>query len=671
MIFRQKRKAKKKIGTRILYWVSHLFCFIFVIFLFLTLVQCTIKKPEAPSWRTNLIIPLANKTWTMSELVEKLDQENLTIDSVGNPMFFYENVLDTVSIDASFSIANINESFADSLGNIDLDPIAPTNFTINLGDEFPDLPLGSFPDTSFDVSQALPPLGDYAVATISNGNMVVTIVNDFNLDLDTVIVTIDDDSLGSQVTQYNIPGGIPEGGTAVDTIDLSGHTISNKLSALIHCHTPGKPTFFVSGDLQLSTGIGMPDGLSVSSAVAAVPRISKDFSDTIAIDCDHQVTRAVLSSGLLNIVINNNTGLPDTISLIIPGLKNNDIALTIDTVIPDRDNIVISQNLSGYTLEPTIDQELIFDAAAIINSSGVLVSIDATDDVAVLVDVQNIEFSLVEGTLASTNANFADIEQDIDIPAGFDAMQLPSAVAFLEITNAVNIPGSFDIDLHHNNGLIKNVTGLVNPGTVDDPAITITQVSIGDFMNPIPEHITVNGNATFGGTGSATPDDYVVAKVTITSPLEFIIGANDSIEGEWENTKLDIDSALVNGFKMARFNATFTNGLPVGVTAEILLAGDSALLYTNPELILGPVSVAAGYINPITGTVDSARVSTNDIVMDSTMLQILHRDTLWIGEWIKLDTTGSQSVKMMSSDFLTITGYIEVDYNFSDDLFED
>ena len=107
------------------------------------------------------------------------------------------------------------------------------------------------------------------------------------------------------------------------------------------------------------------------------------------------------------------------------------------------------------------------------------------------------------------------------------------------------------------------------------------------------------------------------------------------------------------------------------VTAEILLSGDSATLYTNPDLILGPIAVAAGYINPTTGTVDSARVSENDIVMDAEMLQILHNDNLWVGEWIRLDTTGAQAVRMTGNDSLTITGYIEVDYNFSDDLFED
>ncbi len=671
MTTRRKRPKKKSLGRRLLYLASHLLCAGFAIVLFLTLVQCTIKKPEAPSWKTNMVIPLANKTWDMEELIEKLNQENLTTDSSGNPLFFYENVLDTVTIDASFAVDNVAETFAESLGIIELDPIEETGFEINLGDEFPGLPPGSFPDTSFDISQPLPPMGDFAAATVSSGNMVATIVNDFGIDLDTVIVTINDDSLGGQVTQYSIPGGIPDGETSVDTIDLAGKTISNKLSALIHCHTPGAPTDFTTADKTLSAGVGMPTGLNVSSATAVIPRISKSFGDTVEIVSDHEVTRAELEDGQLMIDIRNNTALPDTLSITIPGLRNGPDSLVIDTTIDPNSSVRISRDLAGYYLEPNGNQELVFTVDAVVNSSGSFVTVNSTDDMSIDINVSNITLASVEGTIANTSADFDDIEEEIDIPTGFDAMQLPSAMLTLEITNSVNIPGSYSINIVHNNGRVKEVTGNVDPGTPENPVATTNEIALGDFMDPIPESITVNGSATFGGVGSVTPNDYVIAKITISSPLEIIINPNDSIEGGWEDVKIDIDSSVVDGFETAHFYATFTNRLPVGVTAEILLGGDSASLYGNPEVTLGPISVAAGYVNPATGTVDSARASTNEIIMDADMIKVLYNDTLWIGEWIKLDSTGGASVKMTHSDSFTITGYIEVEYNFSDDLFED
>ncbi len=666
---RKKQKEKKSLSSRLFRFFSHLFCFAFVIVVFLTLVQCTIKKPEAPTWQTSMVIPLAHKTWDMAELIEKLDQENLTVDDQGDPLFFYESFLDRVTLDASFAVGNISHTIAETLGIVDLDPISETIFVVQLGDQFPILPPGSFPDTSFDVSLPLPPLGDFAVVTIYSGFMVSTIVNDFGLDLDTVIVTINDDSLGGQVTQYDIPGGILEGVTAVDTIDLSGKTVSNHLSTLIHCHTPGKPTFLISADKELSTALGMPDGLSVSSAIAIIPRITRNFSDTLDVTSDHDLDLAVVESGQLILSIFNNTDLSDTLSVDVPGLSLNSIPFSLDTVISARGNVVINLDLAGYELLPDDNQDILFSVDAIINSSGVPVTISSTDDVFLGFDIQNISLARVEGTVAPTTADFAGIQTDIDIPEGFDAIWLPEAMIILEITNCVNLAGSYDIDLVHSNGQIKNITGLVAPGTLGNPITTVNQIPIGDFMNPIPESITVNGSAGFGGTGSATPDDYVTAKVTITSPLEFIINPHSPIEGEWESSELDLDSNIVDGFELARFYATFANRLPVGVTAEFLLGGDSATLYTNPDVILGPIWVSAGYVNPVTGTTDSARISTNEVIMDKAMLEVLYNETIWIGEWIMLDTTGSTPVRMTKNDSLTITGYIEVDYTFSDDLF--
>lgn len=85
---KRKRRNKTKWSHRLIYWFSHLLCAVLVILVFLTLVQCTIKKPEAPSWQADLVIPLMNESWDMATLIEKIDQDNLILDDQGNPCFF-------------------------------------------------------------------------------------------------------------------------------------------------------------------------------------------------------------------------------------------------------------------------------------------------------------------------------------------------------------------------------------------------------------------------------------------------------------------------------------------------------------------------------------------------------------------------------------------------------
>ncbi|MEE9442897.1 MAG: hypothetical protein V3V99_09550 [candidate division Zixibacteria bacterium] len=672
----KRKRDKISLSRKMIYWLGHLVCAFVVIIVFLTLVQCTIKKPEAPSWRTNIVVPLANKTWIMSEIIEKIDQENLTVDENGNPMFFYENLLDTVVIDGSFSITDITETVAESLGIISLDPIAATSFDINLSDQFPGVPAGTFPDTSFTIYSTLPALGDFTSATVASGFAVIAIDNNFGLYLDTVIVTINDEVNYIQITSYSIPGGIPSGSSSVDSINLAGKTISNQLSAQIHCHAQQQLSFSLSGK-SLTSSVGMPDGLNVSSATAETPQITKAFNNSVDIDSEHQLEIAQLLSGTLVLDIYNNTNIPATLTISLPDIKEGGISFQVDQPILAQQQNTLIYDLSGYTIEPldqTMPQGLSVDVSAdVASSSPYEVTINANDDFRVAATLQNFNIGNVQGIIAPTSANFDSIQQEIEIPTGFDQMQLPAAVIVLEVENTVNIPGSFNISVDGDQGQHKTITGNIAPGTQANPVTTIiVDSNLASFMDPIPEVFTVAGSATFGdgvSQGSISSSDYIVTKVTLSSPLEMVIDSS-TFDGEWEDTNLDIDSGIVNSLKLANFFATFENHLPVGLSAEILLNGDSATLYTNPEVILGPIDVPAGNLNP-DGTVSSAIITENIVTMDSISVLVLNNDSLWIGELITLHSTNGTSVKMSASDYLKITGYIEIDFNFSEDLWED
>ncbi|MCP4567759.1 MAG: hypothetical protein GY841_09300 [FCB group bacterium] len=671
----RRKHQKKTLALRLLNLTGHLACAVFVVLLFLSLVQCTIKKPEAPSWRTNLVVPLAGKTWLMPELIDKLDQENLTTDSLGNPLFYFENVLDTVTIDGSFNIADVSQAVAESLGVISLDPINGSNFEISLGDAM-GLPAGIIPDTSYDLNLALPPLGEFANVTIESGFALATISNNMGLNLDTVIVTISDDVYGHQITSYSIPGGIPDGGISVDTVDLAGQTISNQLSMLIHLHTPGAIILSLA-DKALNSGVGMPAGMQVSAATARIPQITKNFNEAVDIDSDHQLESATLEDGRLVLDVGNNTNLAAELTITMADLLDNGSPLVIIQPVAAGQSAQYIYDLSGYTLEPidqVMPQSISIDVGAVIDSSGpAMVTISAGDDISVTAGIENIQFGEVNGIIGSTTAEFVDIVEDIDVPTGFDQLQLPAAQAIITVENAVNIPGNFTITIDGNGGQHKVITGQIAAGTPDAPVIsTIVESDMSDFMNPIPEQITINGSATYGDgltSGSITPGDFVVASFLISSPLEMIIDSS-TFEGEWEDTKLDIDSSIIDGFKGAYFHGTFVNHLPIGVSAEILLSADSATLYTNPDVRLGPITVEAGELNP-DGTVSAPTISQNAIEMDSTEIAILYNDSLWIGEYITFESTNGNSVRMMANDSLSISSYIEVDFNFDSNLWED
>ncbi len=660
-------------SRRMLYWFSHILCAIVIILAFLTLIQCTIKKPEAPSWRADLVIPLVNETWDMPTLIEKIDQDNLQIDSAGNPYFFYEKVLDTVTVQGAFSVADVADTLAESLGVVQLDPFSGSSVSVNLSD-YVTLQLGVVPPVSFDITQPLPPMGEFATVTVASGYALITIVNDFGLDLDTVMVDINDLLLGGTVTSYSIPGGIPAWATYVDTIDLAGMTISNELEISMHCHTPGAVNFSTA-DKSLSATVSVPEGPSVSSATARLPQITRQFNEQITITSDHEVQIATLDGGEIVLDIQNNTDVPANLVITIPDVNDGSSPFVINQPIGANSSGQYIYDLTGYNIEPldqTMPQSLAIDIEAIIDSSGTqLVTFNAGDQIFVTTGVRNVSLASVQGIISPTPATFDNIQQEIEIPKGFDQVQLTSAVLYLEIENTVNIPGSFSITIDGDGGQQKVISGIVLPGTPGLPTTTlVVDDDVSDFLNPVPGLLTVSGDAIFGDgvtAGSINNDDYVTATVTIQSPLEMIVDST-SFDGDWETA--DIDSKISDHLNQAHFYLTVTNHLPLGIEAQILLGGDSVTLYTNPEVVLGPIFVSRPPL-AIDGTVDTEEISETVLVMDSTQVQVLRHDPLWIGQLYTLESTDGATIKFSADDSFSITGYIEADISVSEELWEE
>jgi hypothetical protein len=224
-------------------------------------------------------------------------------------------------------------------------------------------------------------------------------------------------------------------------------------------------------------------------------------------------------------------------------------------------------------------------------------------------------------------------------------------------------------------GQSKTLSGFISPGTPESPVTTIiTDSNVTAFMDPIPEQLTVNGTATFGDgvtSGSVNTDDYVTATVIISSPLEMVIGET-TFDGDWESTEIDQNDIhkLTDNIIQARVFTTIVNHLPLELEAEFYLSGDSATLYSNPAVTMGPVGISRGSLNP-DGTVDTAVVSENIIELNSEQTRVLENEILWLGQRFTLAGTDGQTVRFTANDSLTVRGYIEVDFTVSEDLWED
>ncbi len=675
----EKKKFTRKVGkdhniinSFILKYGLKFILGIVVIIVFLTTVQCSIRKPEVPTWNTDFVVPLINRTYTMSEIISKIDQPGLEINGDGDVVYSFEHEIDTIMVNDNLSINDIHQSVSEVLGPVDIYPKNPAPSVVSLSD-YVSLILGGIPDISFDIEIDMPVISGYNWADISSGTAYIKVTNNFGLDLDTVIALIIDLSDTSLVEAVPFPDpGIPAGVTDSVAIDLGGKRVSNAFQLQIHCHTPGAASFSLSPDKELIAALDFSNGFTITSAEAETPAINLDFSQSVALSDSNTIMSAELSSGSLQISIQNGTNLPGNVNVQIPDFNISGQPLGVTCIVGPQSVENVNIDLAGYSFEPADQvspQEFIIEAAVSIDESSGWVVVDESNSFRVDADITNLNFADMTGIINSAAANFNGIEIELEVPRGFDSIQLVNAVLVLEIENAIGFPGLLNVNISGNGGQFLNLNGDISAGSPDNPSVTlITDSSAASFLNPVPGTITVNGSATFGDgstAGTVTANDYVFSKVGISAPLEIIINrasfVGDTASEDIDTHDIDI---VTEHLILAEFLPTVANHLPLGVEVEIYVDSDSTRLNAyQAQLTIGPLQVAAGEVDA-NGIVVSPTISELSIILDSLDVQILNNDRLFTSQNITIVGDGINPVKLTGADYVGVQGIIEICYQF-------
>jgi len=647
-----------------------------IIVVFLTTVQCNIEKPEAPTWTADFTIPTVNRIYQMPEILDKIDEPTLSIDSSGDVMFSYSQQLDTIRVSEELSAGNLNRTVFNTVGQVAVHPTDPVAASVTLED-YVTLSLDTIPPSSFNILNDLPMLDKFVWADVSAGMVFIKVSNDFGLDLDTVIVElIDLVSFIHVATAAFPPPGIPAGVTDSIAIGLGGKRISNQLRLQFHCHTPGGSMLSLS-DKSLTSTASFPEDLTISAARAEIPSISKSFSETAEISTSQTVVSADIETGNLNLTIDNSSTLTAQINISLPDFHLDGVPIELTRNMPPNEAQMINLDLAGYTFEPAdteAPQEIRINASAFIDSTMPnMVDIDAHDTLRAIANLTALQFESVTGIADSTEASFSGVYADLDVPSGFDSVQLCNAVLSLEIENAVDFPGGFIIDLYGDGGQFTRLYGSIPVGNPINPTTSVfVDSTIATFLNPVPNNISFEGAAYFGDgvtVGTITEETYIVPTLHINSPLELIFDqttfAGDTSSEDIDQDDIDI---ITDHLIEASFVSSVTNHLPVGATVEVYLDGDPAnLTHDRAQLVLGPFTVDAGVVGP--GNVVEEEVTSEVIIpLDSIDIKILENPVVYSTQLIQLNGGGTQPVKVVGTDYIGLVGTITVEYKFDGDL---
>jgi len=645
---------------------------IITILIFLTLVQCTVKKPESPTWISDYSIPAISRAYHMPEIISKLDQPNITMDSAGEVAFGFSQELDTVRAEGELTLAGNSCNVIATLGKVNLSPQSPSPESFDLSDYVP-LSLDTMVETSFDLEYAIPPRSDYGWIEVESGGVTVTLTNEFGLPLDTIIVTLVD--LESQQTigidTFPDPG-LLNGATDSITVDLGGNRISNELRLDYHCHTPGGKLGSISDNI-LATSVNFTDGILVTAAEAEIPYIQRDTAQQIEIAQNDIIQSAVISSGAMHLTIDNLTNATVELGLRLPDFHQEGAELATINVVPPNMTENVTIELNGAIFEPADQirpQEVRIEMAAIIDSTGPdQVEIHDYDSIGIFVSIMDLGFSSVTGVMDSTEVALNDIAVDVEIPRGFESIQLVEAIMTLEIVSSLQFPGELNIEISGNNGKQLNLAGSILPGTISNPATgRIVETDIASFIYPIPSVMSLNGIALFGDGitfGTISSNDFIIPRLNVVSPIEVIIEESFFIT---DTSSIDIGQKdihrLTDHTKRVEFVGELVNHLPFGADIMIFMDSDAARLNeTEATLVIGPLTIEAGEIGPL-NTVINPAASPLSIPLDSGQVKILENEQIYAAQQITLHGTDGRQVRVLGTDFISIQGIFEISYEF-------
>lgn len=654
---------------------------------------CEFNSPELPSFETKIVLPLGTERLEIIDAVD--DEDYLVVNGDGSLGFLFEGDADSLNFNIDLSTTIASQNISQGLGNFDLPNPAPLAYDFQLGDIWAPAAgvvglntiVPAFPLSIISPGQALPNLQS---ATLTSGLLSISLSNGLPVTIgansgpDQINVRLEDATNGELIVA--IPFSTIAPGSAQNQLaNLAGKVLPQNIAVRLTGGSPGSMGQFVTinGTDALGIDASFTD-LVVSSATAVVGDQSFSTSFDADLPAGYEVTRAVINSGFLSLSLRNNLPVACTAQIIWPQVRNIDgVPLSRTVPLASGQSVIEDLDFSGYIVQA--DGMPLTTLTAQVNitspgSGGQPVTMTAADGLEVTLSAGSIEFSSITGIVPEIIVPLDPIVQTIDLPAEMEGLELTAASLTLTVTNAAGIPADLDLRLTgtaaDGSTQMLTVTDQILPAVGRAAAVTTivldeSNSAILNFLNNLPETITLEGDVLAGGgvTGTVHDDDYAVISWTIAAPLEVII---DGAMIDSDPSLLDLDAGLRDRISThargAVLRSEVFSHLPMAIELTLVMAADEASLDSAPLLSIGPLTIAAGQLDPVTHAVSQGVTSTPVVNLSAAEAQLFGLPGLVIRIQALLPSTNGQPVRIMSSDYLEFRGVVELEVLVDDEF---
>ena len=621
----------------------------------LLLSSCGLRKPEAPSWTVDLLVPLASRHVDGPYIAAHAGSDYLTWQADSGLVWKIAADLDTVRLGGRIKTTPPAASGAFALGSVEIGEGAAQSCTISLEDVTP-LSAGAVPELTAQLDAIFPQATAFDSLSGASGILRLEIENELGVTVDQVTVILYAGA-ALPVLSLTIAGPIPTGSAQhVDHL-LSGMSLGDDWTLTLGFHTPGG-TVLSAADKYIAVTASFPEGVTASYARAAIAATSKQYSDSLILSDTHDLTSAVIAEGEMVLSWTNDTPLPVTVLWQAPELMLDGAPFSGQATLAPWSSSLLPIDLAGveYTSNGRRSSALINATVQSAGSSGQTVEITPSQSIGYNLTWSEVSFSAASGNIVSTQFSTGDLSASVEWDGGLEDAGLDGWQAFLLLSSSLPLAAQINGHVTSNTGLDLPFNGTI-PAAGSSPVVVRVPLENADIpLRPLPSEVRFAGTVSFGGgneTVSVYASDFVSASVELSAPAHMYV---DSVRLDIEPSSVALSSADYGDRTGRLLNATVAltviNRFPMGGQFTLRVAADSVGVTESEARVFGPSTLLPAATDA-NGNAVSATTTELTYTLDSADLTLFERDLVWFSESLVLLGPGQgQPARISAEDVL-------------------
>ncbi len=668
---------------------SNLKYFVIILLAYLFIFNCNIEKPAAPSWETTLRLPLMAKNIPMSDIIE--NEEYLHSDTAGIVHFIFNKKIDVFPVEDKLKLTPQKNEYFSEIGVFSLGQPEQKYIDVTLEELYPDaasLQGESVivpPFTINSITKNLSPYPNFEWVKIETGEIAITLTNHSDITLGKPlqfnIYDIASDELIGGIVFHDLI--YPEE-SITRYIKLHGKRISSNLKIEILGKSVGSagnvvqidPAHLLSVNCELSE-------LQVIEAVAFIPEQVFSGSSFLQITDSIAINHGKIKHGLIQFDATKSFPMNSLLEISIPALLDKSgqqfkEIIFLSTNNKNVRNIILDDFIVQSERARVGNQKIEMNWYATIDRSNEMVLIDQHDFIQVNTSTTEIIFDNVSGVLKTVKLEIAPLREKIKVFDELQSIQLQNAKVNVSVKSGVNFPAETDFIVKGTNDVgdtrnftVKKKIPAASPNSIETTRIILdkSNSNIIEFLNNLPQDVEVYGTVKLGdgvSGGTVTQNDFIEAMLEITAPLTISLNTQ-SLEAKIDTVKInsDIQEKIKNNLLFGEFFATVNNSIPLGASVYLNLSKTDSSVYSNPNLIVGPIEIGAATTDE-TGIATRPVQQVSNFILTKDDLKLFENQQLFMGLKIILPGTDNQIITITSSNFINVNAHTIMKFNLTE-----